>query len=171
MPQGGPCGVVPTMDLASKRVVVMGLGRFGGGVGVSRFLVGQGADVLVTDLEPEDRLAKSLSRLEGLSIDLRLGGQNVADFTTADLVVVNPAVDPRNNRFLRAATARCGAGRVCNAVCAPPGTKTPIEPATRVRTDDPANPRTESHPFGPRRPATCSAECAFHETVASLICR
>lgn len=93
------------MELSSKRVVVMGLGRFGGGVGVTRFLVGQGADVLVTDLEPEERLAESLAALKGLPVERRLGGHNVSDFTTADLVVVNPAVDPRGNRFLRAAQA------------------------------------------------------------------
>lgn len=94
-----------TMNLAGKRVTVMGLGRFGGGGGVTRWLVAQGADVLVTDLEPEDRLTASLGSLKDLPIEFRLGGHNVSDFTTCDLIVVNPAVDPRQNRFLRAAAA------------------------------------------------------------------
>jgi UDP-N-acetylmuramoylalanine--D-glutamate ligase len=93
------------MDLAGKRVVVMGLGRFGGGLGVTRFLHRQGADVLVTDLQPPEALAASLKALEGLAIEYRLGEHNVADFTTADLVVVNPAVKPADNRFIRAAKA------------------------------------------------------------------
>ena len=92
------------MDLASKRVVVMGLGRFGGGVGVTRFLVKQGADVLVTDADPPEKLADSVAALEGLPIEYRLGEHNVSDFTTADLIVANPAVKP-DNRFLRAAEA------------------------------------------------------------------
>lgn len=94
------------MDLAAKRVIVMGLGRFGGGIGVTRYCVGQGADVLVTDTAPAEELADSLKQLEGLrSVEYRLGEHNVSDFTTADLIVVNPAVDRRENRFLRAAAA------------------------------------------------------------------
>jgi UDP-N-acetylmuramoylalanine--D-glutamate ligase len=92
------------MDLAGKRVTVMGLGRFGGGVGVARYLVKQGADVLVTDTLPADQIKDSLDKLKGLPIDYRLGEHNVSDFTTPDLVVANPAVKP-DNRFLRAAEA------------------------------------------------------------------
>ena len=92
------------MDLTAKRITVMGLGRFGGGVGVTRFLVKQGADVLVTDqLEPDD-LKDSLAKLEHLPVNYRLGEHNISDFTTCDLVVANPAVKP-DNRFLRAAQA------------------------------------------------------------------
>jgi UDP-N-acetylmuramoylalanine--D-glutamate ligase len=93
------------IDLQGARVTVMGLGRFGGGVGVSRWLVARGADVLVTDLEPAETLRESVERLHGLPIRFRFGEHNVSDFTACDLVVVNPAVDPRNNRFLRAAAA------------------------------------------------------------------
>lgn len=92
------------MDLSGKRVTVMGLGRFGGGVGVARYLVKQGADVLVTDLLSREELADSLAKLDGLPIEYRLGEHNVSDFTTCDLVVANPAVKP-DNRFLRAAQA------------------------------------------------------------------
>ncbi|MEM9413842.1 MAG: Mur ligase family protein, partial [Planctomycetota bacterium] len=92
----------------SKRVTVMGLGRFGGGVGVARFLAQRGADVLVTDREPADKLAESIAKLQPLidagQVTLRLGEHNVSDFTTCDLVVVNPAVPP-GNRFVRAAQA------------------------------------------------------------------
>ncbi len=88
----------------------MGLGRFGGGVGGTRWLAAQGADVLVTDLEPEERLKESVAAIRPLidagAVTLRLGGHNVSDFTTCDVVVANPAVPkPWENRFLRAATA------------------------------------------------------------------
>ncbi len=100
------------LDLAGKRVTVMGLGRFGGGVGVARFLASPPNDcqVLVTDLDPPDKLAEPLKQIDDLvrtgRVTLRLGGHNVSDFTTTDLVVANPAVPkPWENRFLRAATA------------------------------------------------------------------
>lgn len=104
------CNLTTTVPLESRRVTVMGLGRFGGGVGVARFLAQQGAEVLVTDLSPSEQLVDSLARIADLvdrgSITLRLGGHNVADFTTCDLVIANPAVPrPWDDRFLRAARA------------------------------------------------------------------
>ena len=97
-------------DVAGRRVVVMGLGRFGGGLGVTRWLVSKGADVLVTDLDPQEKLAASVDQLRDLvdrgAVTIRLGGHNVSDFTGCDLVVANPAVPkPWENRFLRAAAA------------------------------------------------------------------
>lgn len=98
------------LDIAGKRVTVMGLGRFGGGVGVTRWLASQNADVLVTDLDPPDKLTDSIAQIQNLvdsgSVTLRLGEHNVADFTTCDVVIANPAVPkPWENRFLRAAQA------------------------------------------------------------------
>jgi len=97
-------------DFDGARVTVMGLGRFGGGGGVARWLAAKGADVLVTDLEPEERLGDAVAALTDLvaagRVRLRLGGHNVSDFTSCDLVVANPAVPtPWENRFLRAAHA------------------------------------------------------------------
>jgi len=94
-------------EFAGQRVTVMGLGRFGGGVGVTRFLVERGADVRVTDTAPAEDLADSVAQLDDLpegSLEYRLGEHNVSDFTKCDLVVANPAVRP-DNRFLRAAEA------------------------------------------------------------------
>ena len=54
--------------LQGKRVVVMGLGRFGGGVGVARYCVRHGAKVLVTDLAEAANLGPSLAELEGLNL-------------------------------------------------------------------------------------------------------
>lgn len=86
----------------------MGLGRFGGGVGVTRWFARRGARVLVTDLAPANALAEPLSLLRDLleqdRIELRLGAHDAADFRDADLVVANPAVPrPWENPFLTAA--------------------------------------------------------------------
>lgn len=97
-------------DFSGKRITVMGLGRFGGGLGVTRWLAARGADVLVTDTDPAEKLAESVAKLQDLinagSVTLRLGEHNVSDFTTCDFVIANPAVPkPWDNRFLRAAQA------------------------------------------------------------------
>lgn len=76
------------------RVTIMGLGYFGGGVGVARFLARQGARVTVTDAKSESELADSIERLRGLDVRFRLGGHDAEDFTGADLVVFSPAIDP-----------------------------------------------------------------------------
>ena len=79
-------------DLAGKRVTVVGLGRFGGGVGVTRWLCRQGARVTVSDQAGAEELAESVDKLVGCDVALHLGGHEEADFLTADLLVVNPAV-------------------------------------------------------------------------------
>ncbi|MFH1731429.1 MAG: UDP-N-acetylmuramoyl-L-alanine--D-glutamate ligase [Planctomycetota bacterium] len=83
------------MQLKGKRVTVMGLGRFGGGSGVAKFLLGQGAAVTVTDLDAPENLAEPVAAL-GDGVTYHLGGHRPEDFTGAGLVVVNPAVKPGN---------------------------------------------------------------------------
>ncbi len=88
-----------------RRVTVMGLGRFGGGVGVTRWLAAQGARITVTDSDPAEKLSASLDQLRGLDLQLRLGGHDERDFRDADLIVVNPAVKPDSPFLQLAATA------------------------------------------------------------------
>lgn len=97
-------------EVAGKRVTVMGLGRFGGGLGATQWLASQGCEVLVTDLSPAEKLADVLAEIQPLvesgQVRLRLGEHNISDFTTCELVVANPAVPrPWDNRFLLAARA------------------------------------------------------------------
>ncbi len=80
----------------------MGLGRFGGGVGVTRWLAGRGARVTVSDQAPAADLADSVAALEGLDVALHLGGHAGTDFTGCDVLVVNPAV-PFGSPFIAAA--------------------------------------------------------------------
>ncbi len=99
-------------SLHGRMATVMGLGRFGGGVGVARWLARQGARVLVSDQAPADRLEDSIQAIADLIergiVTMRLGGHELADFTGADLVVANPAVPaPWPNDMLVAAS---GAG-------------------------------------------------------------
>jgi UDP-N-acetylmuramoylalanine--D-glutamate ligase len=80
----------------------MGLGLHDGGLGVTRFLVDQGAEVTVTDLRSEEVLRPTLEKLAGLPVKFVLGEHREADFRQAELVVKNPAV-PRESRFLEIA--------------------------------------------------------------------
>jgi len=94
-------------EFANYRVTVMGLGQFGGGIGVARFLAEQGADVTVTDMKPESELIDSVRQLDGLGIRFVLGGHDMRDFTDAHMLVVSPAV-PRESEYVKAAR-RAGA--------------------------------------------------------------
>ncbi|HUU58513.1 MAG TPA: UDP-N-acetylmuramoyl-L-alanine--D-glutamate ligase [Phycisphaerae bacterium] len=86
-------------SLAGKRITVAGLGRFGGGVGVTRWAYSQGARVTVSDKAGPDRLAESIRALEGLDVTLHLGGHLAGDFLDTDLLVVNPAI-PKDHPLL-----------------------------------------------------------------------
>jgi UDP-N-acetylmuramoylalanine--D-glutamate ligase len=86
--------------LAGKRVTVMGLGLFSGGVETVKFLVSHGAKVTVTDTRDENALVSSLSQLSGLSVTFKLGRHEEKDFTNTDLLIVNPAV-PLGSPFER----------------------------------------------------------------------
>ena len=93
------------MIVAGLNVVVMGLGRFGGGLGVTQWLLEQSANVLLTDLLSEEELRPQLEQL-GTHEKLRcvFGEHRIKDFEQADLVVANPAVRmPWENPYLRAA--------------------------------------------------------------------
>jgi UDP-N-acetylmuramoylalanine--D-glutamate ligase len=91
--------------LSDKTVLVMGLGRFGGGVDAAKFAASRGADVVVTDLAEADELAGSLARLsEYPGIAYHLGSHQEDDFKKADIVIANPAV-PLENSFLKIAAS------------------------------------------------------------------
>lgn len=87
--------------MTGKRVLIVGLGRFGGGVGVTRWMVQRGAVVTVTDLADAESLRDSLKAIDDLNVTLRLGGHDLADLDAIDLVVVNPAVNKRRSVFFQ----------------------------------------------------------------------
>jgi UDP-N-acetylmuramoylalanine--D-glutamate ligase len=85
------------MKFENKKVLVMGLGRFGGGVDVIRFAHNAGAKITVTDKAPAEKLADSLKQLEDLKgIEYHLGSHSKTDFEQAYIIVANPAVAPDN---------------------------------------------------------------------------
>jgi len=90
------------MELAGKKVVVVGLAQ--SGAAVVRFLSRRDAKVVATDLKTEAELAETLEQMRGMDIGLALGGHPDRIFKDADLVVVSPGV-PRNSPPLKKAQA------------------------------------------------------------------
>jgi UDP-N-acetylmuramoylalanine--D-glutamate ligase len=86
-------------DLRGKRVVIFGVGHFGGQIEAARFMCRAGARVLATDLKPREKLEEALHALAGEPIEWRLGEHREEDLRGADLVVVSPAV-PKSSPFL-----------------------------------------------------------------------
>src|SRR5207244_11200295 len=85
------------MNINGRRILVMGLGRHGGGVAAARYCADCGARVTVTDLATENELAESLAELHDVPIcKFTLGRHEAEDFRAAEIVVVNPAVKPTN---------------------------------------------------------------------------
>ena len=108
-PEG--CYFKSLQDIAGKKIVVMGLGLNGGGEAAVRFLLKQGAKVLVTDMKTKEQLAptiKSLSddkTLNHANLSYRLGEHRIEDFEEADCVIKNPGVKYDGNKYLAAAKA------------------------------------------------------------------
>ena len=74
-----------------RRAVVLGLGRFGGGLGAARSLAAVGADVLVVDRAGPDELADAVDALRrardtGLKLDWHLGGDPADRKSQEDVV-------------------------------------------------------------------------------------
>ncbi len=92
-------------DWRDTRVLVMGLGSFGGGLGVARWLAHVGARVTVTDLRPAEALAPALEALADCDVECVLGRHREVDFERAEVVVVNPAVAPAHPLLERARRA------------------------------------------------------------------
>jgi UDP-N-acetylmuramoylalanine--D-glutamate ligase len=81
----------------------MGLGVHGGGLGVVRWLLRQGAYVTVTDKASAETLAQPIADIQKTldeetiaaeNLQYVLGGHREEDFTSHDMIVVNPAVRP-----------------------------------------------------------------------------
>lgn len=86
-------------EFKNKRVLIMGLGLDGGGVGAARFFAAAGARVTVTDLRSARELVPPVRALKGLSIRYVLGRHRTDDFARADLVIQNPGV-PDSSPYL-----------------------------------------------------------------------
>ena len=91
------------MNLKGKKVMVLGLARTGSAA--ARFLVEQGADVLVSDCRKASELRSETAALAGLPVRFFLGGEDPMWLEGVDLLIPSPGV-PQENPLLRAAGRR-----------------------------------------------------------------
>lgn len=91
--------------LKGKKVLLVGLGILGGGVATAKWLLKQGVILTITDLRGRKELKNSLQELGAARRRVRFvfGRHEVSDFTSHDLIVINPAVKIIGNKFLSAA--------------------------------------------------------------------
>ena len=96
------------LDFKNKKVLVMGLGLYqeGSGISATRFLLSKGAKVTVTDLKTKKELARQIERLgqSAKKIKFVLDRHHDEDFKKADLIIKNPGV-PRTSKYLAIARA------------------------------------------------------------------
>ena len=78
------------MDLANKRVLVVGLGK--SGVASALFLKERGARVTVSDTKSQDQLKEEIPLLLDHGITVETGGHGERTFRGQDLIVVSPGV-------------------------------------------------------------------------------
>ncbi len=78
------------MELANKRVLVVGLGK--SGVASALFLKAHGARVTVSDSKPQDELKEEIPVLLDNGIAVETGGHGERTFQGQDLIVVSPGV-------------------------------------------------------------------------------
>jgi len=76
----------------NKKVLVVGLGLQGGGIGIAKFFSELGAKVTVTDKKEENKLLQSVNRLKGLNIQFHLGSHKIEDFLNSDVIFKGPSV-------------------------------------------------------------------------------
>jgi UDP-N-acetylmuramoylalanine--D-glutamate ligase len=78
------------VDLANKRVLVVGLGK--SGVASALFLESRGARVTVSDAKPQEQLGEEIPVLLDHGIAVETGGHGDRTFRGQDLIVVSPGV-------------------------------------------------------------------------------
>jgi len=83
----------------------MGLGLNQGGLGVTKFLAKEGAQLLVTDLKTKEELGPSLEKLKDFDIKYVLGQHREEDFINTDMIIQNPAV-LNDSKYLKIARDR-----------------------------------------------------------------
>ena len=82
----------PVIELAGKKVLVVGLARTG--IATALFCAERGARVTASEARPEAEIAESAAKLRAAGVALELGGHRSESFVEQDLIVPSPGVPP-----------------------------------------------------------------------------
>ncbi|MFP3867462.1 MAG: UDP-N-acetylmuramoyl-L-alanine--D-glutamate ligase [Desulfobacteraceae bacterium] len=80
------------MDLAGKKILVVGLGKTG--VALCKFLAHQGARVIVTDAAPAETLGPVMEEVRELVVEMALGQPQPPQMGDIELIIISPGVPP-----------------------------------------------------------------------------
>jgi UDP-N-acetylmuramoylalanine--D-glutamate ligase len=84
---------------ANKKILIVGLGLLGGGVGDVRFFCDCNASVRATDIKTTEQLHDSIETLKNYTVSYTLGKHDNGDIDWADIIVKNPSI-PDNNELI-----------------------------------------------------------------------
>lgn len=84
-------------ELSGKRILIVGLAKTG--VTLARFLKENGAVVTISDHKSKAELTGFLEQMDGLDVQLELGGHTPKTFLNQDLIVLSPGVPPHLKIF------------------------------------------------------------------------
>jgi UDP-N-acetylmuramoylalanine--D-glutamate ligase len=87
-------------ELTGKRLVILGLARQG--KALAQFAAGVGAEVVVSDLRPAEKLGDTLEELAGLEIETVLGDHPMSLLEKTDVLAISGAV-PADSPLVQAA--------------------------------------------------------------------
>jgi UDP-N-acetylmuramoylalanine--D-glutamate ligase len=82
----------PRVELADKRVLVVGLARTG--IATALFCAARGARVMATEERPEAQVTEAAAKLRAAGCVLELGGHREETFLEQDLIIPSPGVSP-----------------------------------------------------------------------------
>lgn len=89
-------------DFSGRKVLILGIGILGGGIGMARYCAGHGAELRITDMRRAEQLQPALKALQGIAAEYILGRHRAEDIDWADIVVRNPGVPSINPLLARA---------------------------------------------------------------------
>jgi UDP-N-acetylmuramoylalanine--D-glutamate ligase len=84
--------VKPVIELAGKKVLVVGLARTG--IATALFCAERGARVTATETRSESEMAETVQKLRAAGVTLELGAHQPETFVRQDLIVPSPGVAP-----------------------------------------------------------------------------
>ena len=77
-------------EIQGKRILIVGLAKTG--VSLAKFLSQNGAQVTISDHKSRAELAGSLEAVEGMNVQLELGGHTPKTFLQQELIILSPGV-------------------------------------------------------------------------------
>src|SRR5712691_6976986 len=89
-------------DFSGRKVLILGVGILGGGIGMARYCAEHGAELRITDMRSADQLQPALRALQDIQAEYIWGRHRDEDIDWADIIVRNPGVPPNHPLLARA---------------------------------------------------------------------